>query len=408
MIDEAFLSTLADPGAGPATTTCRPVSAVLARARQLQRRRRAARSAGIATIAVGVLCTGFVVANRQGTEQSERVNSASTTTTDKPSGPPPPYVPCSSLAQVVANPPDRLTPADVPDNMRLLPSWLPDGVSLEGVSGNRQKATCPDTARYPVDAALALSATNAEGVVDRSIHLEGPLPFSQEQDMADGRGTWGSGVEHGSTPFRDGTATFVHGGAYDPNLRFDWTDADGWSWELWGSNVDEATLRAVGEALVLDSSPEGDEPVASLPAGAVPAGLRVNWQQLGTPAVYPSGDSVTWTISAGRSDQPSTGGITCMAEVTRRVGEMPLASAGYYGSSHETVNGHDAVRFTPMVQDPVVGGGNTLRWEISPGVQVQAGCADFSGSGFRPLPLDQVKRFAESLEPVAADDPRLS
>jgi hypothetical protein len=406
MIDEAFLSTLADQGAGPATT-CRPVSAVLARARQLQRRRRAARSAGIATIAVGVLCTGFVVANRQGTDRSERVNSASTTTTDKPSGPPPPYVPCTRDGKrgFIVGEQHPLAPSEVPDELRLLPTWLPNGEPLVSAIGRRSEDPCPDTPHRPADPVLALASTGADGVVDRSIWLEGPLPATQEQEMGDGA-TWGSGVEHGDTPFRGGTATFVHGGPYAPNLRFDWTDADGWSWELWGSNVDEATLRAVGEALVLDSSPEGDEPVAGLPDGAVPAGLSLNWQTKGTPPLWPSDDRIDWTIQVGQSDH-TNGGVECMIEVTRRVGEMPLSQATYYGTSHETVDGHDAIRSTTLVQDPVVSAGNTLTWEISPGVQVRAGCADFSGPGFRPLPLDQVKRFAESIVPVAADDPRL-
>jgi hypothetical protein len=357
-------------------------------------------------VVAGVLGAGFLVVH-QGAGDDGLTVAATTTTSDQPSGPPD-YVPCGGEAgkgRFVPSATDQLAPADVPDELRLLPTWLPDGEPLVRAAGVRNEDPCPDSTRSPADPAVAFASTGPDGVVDRSIWLEGPLPASMEEQMGAGD-TWGSGVEHESVPFRGGTATHVHGGASAPNNRFDWTDADGWSWELWGSNVDDATLQAVGEALVLDSSPEGDEPVAALPDSAVPAGLSRTFQTLGAPELYPSGDRIAWNVQVGQSDHAG-GGVECMVEVTHRIGHLPLSAATFYGTSHETVDGKDAVRATTLVQDPVVSAGNTLTWEYTPGIQVQAGCADFSGAGFRPLPLDQVKRFAESLEPVAADDPRL-
>lgn len=46
-------------------------------------------------------------------------------------------------------------------------------------------------------------------------------------------------------------------------------------------------------------------------------------------------------------------------------------------------------------------------WEVAPGVRAGVNCSFWDEDGINPLDLDTHVTLAESVEPVAADDPRL-
>src|SRR5918994_3309197 len=85
-------------------------------------------------------------------------------------------------------------------------------------------------------------------------------------------------------------------------------EPDGWSWELtgYGTAANESTLRAVAEALELDSAPEPDEPRAQLAAEAVPPGFEMTWQPQGAPVAASPAETI-WRVTLDDSaDAPAT------------------------------------------------------------------------------------------------------
>jgi hypothetical protein len=406
VIDDQYLSTLADPRSGPATSRP-PVASVLARGTRLRRRRYAVRTAGVGTIVIGAVGAGFLAVGRQTSTQPDAVAAGGrTTTSDVPSSPPPPLPECmedpSRMEMVGPTPVDA---AEVPDGMRVLPSFQPDSEPISYAKANRWVSDCEDVPE-PGDAALKLRATDAAGVSTGGVELSGPLARTTADQIAlsEGDAFWGSGVTSEEVPFRSGTATFVDYSAQDAGLMFEWHEPDGWGWSLRSEGVDRATLQAVGEALVLDSSPEGDEPVAVLPDASVPVGFAITWQALGAPVPAPA-DNIQWEVVVGESEAVSHG-IECQVEVKHRWGAAPISSYGGVGSSPTSVNGHDAM-WTTAAGNTMLTQGNALTWEISPGFTAQAGCVNWGDHGIESVSRDVIVQFAESFEPVAADDPRI-
>lgn len=407
MIDERELYGLADPGVGPAPAWP-AVSAVLERGTRLRRRRHAVRSAGVGTVVVGVIGAGFVAVGRGSSPEDADVaigDQPTPTTIDLAGGPPPPLEPCSGYDVFSPNGVDT---AEVPDAVRVLPGWLPEGASIVVAKGSRSPdSDCAVHHHWPLDDALVLRSVDDAGVVDAQITVLGPLPVTQQEfeDFANGDAAVpASSVTEDEVTFRGGTATRIDARSIGGLLSFDWDDPEGWSWEIYSDKADEATLRAVGEALAVDSSPEGDEPLASLAPEALPAGFEIAWQARGAPVRQEPG-AVTWEVTAEVPGEHSAE-LICMIETTPIVGGQPPEGFGGAGTGQITVNGHDAA-WSTAATGGVPGQGNALTWEISPGVRAQAGCADWTTSGFVPLPVEDVKRFAESIEPVAADDPRI-
>jgi hypothetical protein len=239
-----------------------------------------------------------------------------------------------------------------------------------------------------------------DGTVDAQITVRGPLPWLSSE-VSDDQVVAG-GIQH--TTLR-GQQADIRGAGGPEGLTFEWKEADGWSWELRGDGVDEATLRAVGEALTLDSSPEGDEPPAALDPADLPDGFETIWQQQGRPE--PSGDETSWTVEIGESateDNPVQTGIRCSLEV--RHSGSPAVTYGGIGSTEATVNGEQAV-WAPWSGYPLGAAGTSLTWDIGPGVRATAGCVDWDTENNVSLPLETIIQLAESVEPVAADDPRL-
>jgi hypothetical protein len=289
-----------------------------------------------------------------------------------------------------------MLPADVPDAMRVLPSWTPDDATITHARGEHYGGGCHDTAPYPADDALDLAAVGEDGAVTATISVSGPLARSFDSSGA---------IIPGSvqTELRGQPTTYGDDWGRGDYRTFAWTESDGWSWELRSNGpVDEATLRAVGEALVLDSSPEGDEPPATLAPDAIPAGFSVVWQTLGTPTPGRY-ESTMWVVVVGGSGGAVSHGIECHIQVNEIPGDQPFGTSGRSGSQPVTVNGQPA--YWHYNTESADGLASTLSWELAPGVVATTGCVDWDGAG--TLPLETIVQFAESVVPIAADDPRI-
>lgn len=400
MIEDRDLRTLADPDSGPPIPPP-PLDTVVARGRRLRRRRHALHALGAVTVIVGLAGAGLAVRGAEsGDPEVTAADDPSTPASDAsgwPSSPPPP-TDCEMRAAAdveevagaedvetwdvfVASDSTSLSLAEVPEDMRVIPTWTPDGEEITTVTGMRWTDPCPDRAPAPADPALVLAASGAD--LTGRISVDGPLPSR-----------WGEGLEREPTQLRGQDAILVH----TDGPAFIWTDPDGWSWWLSANEqVNESTLRAVGEALELDSSPQGDDPVATLAPEDMPQGFEVRWQAQGTPT--PLGPETTkWSVVVGEQ-QEVTRGVVCQLEVETPVGESSLDMATYEGEV-VTVNGQEAAWTTFMDQPVVV-------WEVAPGVRAGANCSLWDDSGVHPMDLDTHLRFAESVQPVAPDDPRL-
>jgi hypothetical protein len=405
VIDERELYALGDHGTGPSTTH-RPVEQVLARGAQLRRRRHAMRALGASTVVVGLIGSGLLVLGRSDERPDiEAAEDPTTTASDQPSAPPPPPSDCAAdgLApdegltdgngvQFVA--PENLAASEVPDELRVLPTFVPGDPPVTYAAGGRYTDLCPDAAPFPADAALELKADGGDGVAEATIRVDGPLPRPASDR---------TGLEGGPTELRGQPATFERLGESGTDGLFGWTESDGWSWSITGLNVDEATLRATAEALVLDSSPEGDEPAATLAPESVPTGFRITWQTPGTPT--PVADTATqWDVSFGTTG-PGEAGMRCELWVRERTSEVPLRDSGTVGTEPVSVNGQDAL------WNPVGGMGplglGSLTWMLSADVVASVGCIDQHDSGAESIGVETMIEVAQSVVPVSADDPRL-
>ena len=393
MIDERELYALGERGKGPVIPH-RPLEAVLARGTRLRRRRQAVRAVGASTVVAGLLGSGLLVRARSGGEADVRAAEDPTTTDRDESTPPPPPPPDCEVERFYAG--DQIPTSEVPAEMRVLPGSVPGDPPITYAAGQRYTNPCPDTAPYPADSALEMKADDGDGIAEAVIRLSGPLPRPESDTV---------GMSRGPTELRGGAATLVQPGGSTDNVAFAWTEPDGWSWSIIGVNVDEATLRAATEALVLDSSPENDDPTASLAPADLPAGFRVTWQTLGTPKpVVPQ--TMSWNVSFGTTGAGETG-MRCELQVSQYASDIPLGNDGSIATEHVTVNGEDAL-WNPVGGSGYLGLGS-LTWMVAPDVVATMGCLDQSiGTGGEgSVGVDAMIPVAESVVPVAADDPRL-
>jgi hypothetical protein len=398
MITDDDLDGLADVPIGAAP----PVTAVLARGDRLRRRRQAIRAVGV-TAVIGGVAASVLVIDRGPAETGSDVEAASQTSSTSS----PPLLPnplgdldCATFgsddgAGLVA--PDPVPPAEVPDEMRVLPSWTPGDQPITVASGIAQDyaTDCGPVAEYRT--ALGLQTVGPDGIVTGTLTLDGPYSTPGSPTM---------GVGRTPTRVRGQDATLVDPSAGD-DLVLEWREPDGGHWELWASGVDEATARSIAEALELDSSPPAGEPPAQLPETALPPGFSVTAQAPTVPAAVPaSGTMSEWSVVVGQSSAPQTG-IVCHLMVD----EGDFGAAGGVGSRSVTVGGKPGrwgTMFGPMPgNDPDPERWMSLSWGLAPGLVATADCSDWTGGGGRTLPLETVVRFAESMEPVAPDDPRL-
>ena len=145
-----------------------------------------------------------------------------------------------------------------------------------------------------------------------------------------------------------------------------------------------STLRAVAEALVLDA---GSSPPADLPAEAVPPGWTVRWLAREALTSVPGArDDVTgWAVDVRG---PASSGCAIWVRRTTAA-DPPVVGGTSPGDRLTTVHGQEAVVY-PGLQ---------VRWDEPSGARVSVWCL---------LPaLDDIVDLADSLAPVALDDPRI-
>jgi hypothetical protein len=353
---ETELRELADTSAPPPIDTVYRRGAVLRRRRQ--RATRAGTAAAVVAVVAGLAATGLVVRD----DRAADVEVAAPSGAPLMSSFPDTEHDCGGFAE--ARPPDDA------DGLRLLPAWLPAGEEVEAAWARAElltRETCPRVS-------TALTAADATtGAVTRAVRVDGPSPepFARyEGPLFEPIAVRGTNAEVVSFP-----------GLGDLH-QIRWTEPAGGSWlvESRGLAVDE--LRRVVEELTLAPA------TGTATAGWLPADLEVAHRRSGPPADLP--DEQRWwhaTIDDG---------ATLSLGVTENVtGDGALAHLGA-GVSVVEVRGHPAIAHT----NGCTGDDCTtfLGWQESARVEV-----DLSGS----LPLDTLVRIAESLEPVAADDPRI-
>ncbi|MGH9113100.1 MAG: hypothetical protein ACRDZN_12510, partial [Acidimicrobiales bacterium] len=134
MIDEHNLRALAHDLGG--TVPCRPVGAVVGRGDQLRRRRRALRFTGAAAVSGVVAIAAVVVVDRPDGDAGRDVETAQQPqTTDGPTT----TVaarrpePCPEANEMIQ--PTPVAPSEIPDDLRLIPTSLPDGVEIATTMG---------------------------------------------------------------------------------------------------------------------------------------------------------------------------------------------------------------------------------------------------------------------------------
>jgi hypothetical protein len=372
-VNEHDLRRLADEPGGH-TEHRRPVAAVLHRSRQLQRRRRAVHGLG-----AGVLIAGLVGAGAWARQPDRETDLATVSPT-------PPQL-CSRNPEpldeadayevsegyfVYADP----IPFEEANGLLFLPTDLPEGLEITEASAWRYDSRCPDG---PL---LALQAAGGDSTVDATIKLLGP--YSEPFDGPH----YSDGQTSAATRLRGVAATRItvpRLQGYDGEetlLAFTWTDATGATWLLESQNVDEATLRSVGEALLLDPS---SAPPADIPVEALPAGWDLTWRFPTLPTSLDAIDPETtsWNVELG---EPPGGCSLRFASTS--AAEAP--ERAFAGPDHEVV--------TVRGQDGLKVGDRSLRWNEPSGASVLLYCG---------TETEGLVAMAESLEPIEPDDPRL-
>jgi hypothetical protein len=388
---------------------CRPVADVLARGNHLRRRRQVVRAAGVTAVVGTVAATGTLVLTRGDPDPNDIRTVQETPPTAAAEAPTLYADPFACQGSEEPDDPglDVVEPTpipngEVPDAARVLPTWTPGDMPVTSAFGSVYlMSEGPDACVVPIaemQETLTLKGTSADGTVTGTISLEGP--YSQLAEA----GIMGVGVT--PTQVRGQDANVVDP-TFGDDTTLEWTEPDGGAYRLWATGADEATVRAVAEALQLDSSPAPGVPPAQLAPEDVPAGYDIVEQAATVPGpAQPLADETTWTVVVGTESAQQTG-ILCHLDV-RTSGDEATELPSGVGSEQVTVDGRTGV-WSPFggLGGPDAERWRQLTWDLAPGVRATAECTHWDGSGGRTLPLEDVVRFAESVEPVAADDPRI-
>jgi len=411
VIHDDDLHALAEVPLASADGRRRPVADVLARGSRLRRRRRAVRAAGVTAVVGTVAATGTIVLNRSDADPGD-IETAQTTPETTAAEPPTLYADPFACRGSEDEPiedfvgPTPIPTDEVPDAARVLPTWTPGDLPITSAFGSVYlMSEGGGECVVPIaetQETLTLKGTATDGTVTGTISLEGP--YSQLAEA----GTMGVGVT--PTQVRGQDANVVDP-TFGDDTTLEWTEPDGGAYRLWGASVDEAELRAVAEALQLDSSPAPGVPPARLAPEDVPAGFEIVEQAATVPGPFQSpSDEQMWTVVVGTPSAHQSG-ILCHLDV--RTGgfdegtELPSGP----GAEPVTVDGGPGVWGSLMGGEDDPGDPERWRqltWDLASGVRATADCTNWDGSGGRTLPLEDVVRFAESIEPVAADDPRIA
>lgn len=266
-----------------------------------------------------------------------------------PATAPPPAVDCAA-----AQPP--LTPADVPDAWRLLP--VEGGVT--NVVVHRSVTAC-GTFETPLE---VLAQVAADGTVVSALTLwtDRPRPGGWEASFSPLRVRGTDGIVT-TDPDSTDTALYWSEGGRDLSVS--------------ASGVDREQVLALVEALTDGGT---TVPVGARPAGTAPLG---GWEPVALDAEEPV---LTFDVDAGRP-------VRVVVSRTDRPWQATLSEGGA-GSRLVDVGGRPGFVRT--------GTGNFVAATVADGVQAVVFSDEAVWDG------DLLLQVARSLEPVAADDPRLA
>lgn len=361
MIDEDRLRELRSPG-----FDAPPLSAVLARGAHLRKHRRRARRAGVVAACLALAAGAGVATRAVVRDEAPPVELAAPT--GAPVGLGSAVEDCGGYAE--PRPPEAV------DDLRYLPRWLPPGREIEHAWARAELLTRENCPRVPV----ALSASRlspGRDRIDATLMLEGPSPLPYRPY---------NGPTFLPVSVRGVAGQLVRFPGLDPAaalLQLRWTEPGGGSWLLQTSHLSEQELLAVADGLTL--STDADSSPAS--ANWLPTGFEVTYErdrpvgalpkeQLWWHAVIDDGQTLSIDVSASVPNDPPISRVTAAATGVRLL----------------NIRGHEAVA---AAEGEVI---RYLSWEERPGVYI-----GLSGE----FDLDTLLRIAESLEPVAANDPRI-
>lgn len=408
-MDERDLYQLADEPLPPHASG-RSLDGVVRRGEQLRRRRRAVRGLGMTSVAAAVLVGAVLVM-----QQPE----PDTVAGEGPAQEPPAegsnrpwFLGCTGEGEpgTDGGMPDwgADLPPEVTDGLRFLPTWLPEGMAVDATAdlpeGDNSSVHTGQSVRRTTwqcrhaDPALTLWASGGDATVEAAIHVEGPYPGGVDLSTPEGVSP---GLDLEETDLRGQPASrhVVRPAGGPERIGFAWTEPDGVGWWISGVGVDEATIRAVADALQLNGAADTGTPAADMPAEARPEGFEVAWQADGVPAVA---DPVQATWSA------SFANAACYVIFETGQFQAPAGVREYFfGSTGMQVT----VRGEPGLVTSYGGGppegGTELVWQESPTVVGRVGCNNNSDPTYDPgIEPETLVRIADSLEPVAVDDPR--
>jgi len=368
MIDEQDLYDLAHQPLG-AGGQCRSVGDVFARGQSLRRRRRAMRDVGLVGVVGGLVAAGTLVLS----DDRPEVRTGDDGSHPGPTEPTRPAglegLPTDMMSCVGTSAAD-LSVEEVAD-LALEPTWLPPGMAMYPLGGKQIDRGC-----LWAEPVLVLRSLAADGSVTGVIRVD--APFWDPTNVASS--DW---ADVATTEVR-GTRATPYSGPEDKTwvaAGFTWYAPPNVRWSVEGDGVDEPTMRAFTEALLLDPQPAAGSPVASIDPALVPAGFEIVSQSIGYPVV--SGPTVrVWNVV---SDDGS-----CRV----RLGDSPrsfvVPSGGDPGDKLVVIRGHDGTAGEDSY------GKTILQWEESPEVTAAVMCQ---------VGLDDALQIAESLQPVAPVPP---
>jgi hypothetical protein len=342
------------------------------------RRRRLAR-AGVAVAVAAAATISVVHVLSLGRGDSSRVHVGPSTAEPEGDGPSSPTLlpfPEECESSDGGLPPPTSIPAEDVDDLRFIPTWLPEGDSIQHTYAE-QTSRCPRS--DDVEPVLVLQATGDDETIDGVIRVYGPFTsrtsHPPDHDPNDG-GSY--------TQLRETTAHIEVVDGDTREQRVTWTEPDDVTWVLTVAGADGDALRDVAEALELDGTPEQGGAFASLPPDEIPSGFAITWQATELPPV-PTWSTRSWVIASYR----------CQVRFEEKAGNAPLPATGGEPGDVEVRRLGVPVGWSDA---------DTVRWDVG---------SDVTGVAECDMPSDVIwntttaAQLIESVERVEVDDSRL-